>query len=192
MDESYTKSYLNGTLARWLPSDLRAPRLDCGACARPAKCCAFQPFVPNFLLGGWLSGEERLPEIKNVYFAPVGAIALPEYRAKHTGEAGIDMLCGFYDRGRCRLWKFRPAECSSYFCTEPRTSLRDQGFAAEMAVAQMALAELGLSGREIGEQVDLVNGGAVKNYPGPEMLIMYKKAWSWSQTLKPETVQSWI
>lgn len=186
--------------------NLRAPQLDCARCLKPAKCCAFQPFVPNFLLGAWLEKSESLLEIANVRFHPVGAVACPDYRARHEkvtaagGDPGVDLLCGFFDRERrtCSIWNFRPGECSTYFCddlrvSEDRQAIRDKSFALEMAVAQMALVELGFSAREIAEQVDLVNGASsAQIYPGPELLMMYKKAWKWSQGLSREMVKSWM
>ncbi len=169
---------------------------------KPAKCCAFQPFVPNFLLGAWLRDAVEVPVIANVYFTPAGAIALPSYRARHAevADPGTDLLCGFFNRETraCGLWSFRPGECSTFYCDdlqtgEPRQALRQKTFDVELAVTQMALVELGFSPREIGEQIDLVNGAeSNKIYPGPDLLIMYKKAWNWCQTLKPQTVMAWI
>jgi len=203
MNEVYSTSFLNTTLARWIqPPALRTPQLDCASCARPAKCCAFQPFVPNFLLGAWLAAAAELPEIPHVRFHPAGAVATLEYRAAHASvsEPGVDLLCGFFDREKrtCRLWAYRPGECSNYFCddlrlSEARQNLRQRTFDVEMAVTQMALVELGFSGRQIGEQIDIVNGvGEGSIYPGHELLMMYKRAWIWSQNLNPQTVQSWL
>ena len=139
-------------------------------------------------------------------FHPVGAVACPDYRARHErvtsvgGDPGVDLLCGFFDRETrgCSIWKFRPGECSTYFCddlrlSEDRQAIRSLSFDLEMAAAQMALVELGLSAREIAEQVDLVNGAAsAQNYSGSQLLLMYKKAWKWSQGLNREMVESWM
>lgn len=192
---------MNSTLARWVTTELREPVLDCLGCAKTTKCCAFQPFVPNFLVGGWLGFSADLPSIENIYFHPIGALPTPEYRMSFEAvkTPGEDLLCGFFDRKsrRCGLWEFRPSECGWYFCDDARLgnsrqNLRQRLFDTELAVAQMALAELGLSASEIGVQVDMVNGGTPKQlYPGPELLMMYKKAWNWSQTLSRETVESW-
>ncbi len=190
MKEPYTTSNLNATLERWLQPG-NALKRDCAGCAKSAKCCDFQPFVPIFLLGGWLVERNELPEIKNVYFAPIGAIASPAYRARFEEDGGVKQLCGFFSEGSCTIWRFRPSECSTYFCESERPKERDLGFAVETAVAQMALVELGLTAREIEVQVDLVNGAEPGIFSGPEMLMMYKKAWRWSQTLSAETIKSW-
>lgn len=203
MNEVYSNSFLNTTLARWSrPSGLRAPQLDCAGCAKPAKCCAFQPFVPNFLLGGWLENALVLPEIENVYFTPIGAVATPEYRARHvaSAEPGVELLCGFFDRTSrsCTMWNFRPGECSTYFCddarlSEEREDVRQKSFDLEVSIAQMALVELGFSPVEIGAQVDHVNGMGVSMITSsPELLMMYKKAWNWSKILTREMVESWM
>lgn len=206
INEVYSSSFLNSTLARWSrPVSLRAPQLDCAGCLKPAKCCAFQPFVPNFLIGAWLERSDALPGIANVHFHPVGAVACPDYRKRHEavtsagGEPGADFLCGFFDRERrsCSIWSVRPGECSTYFCddlrlSEDRQALRNLSFNLEMSVAQMALVELGFAPKEISEQVDLVNGASfAKIYPGQEILLMYKKSWEWSQGLSREMIESW-
>jgi Fe-S-cluster containining protein len=172
---------------------------------KPAKCCAFQPFVPNFLLGAWLENSAVLPEIANVQFHPVGAVPSPDYRNRHEavtssgGDPGVEFLCGFFDRERraCSIWSVRPGECSTYFCddlrfNENRQALRNLSFDLESNAAQMALVELGYTPKQISEQVDLVNGVcSVQIYPGQEILLMYKKAWKWSQGLSREMIESW-
>ena len=71
--------------------------------------------------------------------------------------------------------------------------LRSRTFAAESAVAQMALAELGFLAREIGRQVDCINGvDDGLEYSADALRIMYKNAWEWSQKLDLQTVNAWI
>lgn len=125
-----------------------------------------------------------------VFLAPIGAIPTLDYRRKYSG--GVKEACGFFADGRCSLWRYRPGECSTYFCEAERPVERDSSFAVELAVAQMALVEQGFSADEISAQIDLVNGVREREYSVPEMRIMYKKAWNWSQTLQPETVRAWI
>jgi hypothetical protein len=203
MEQSYTKSFLNTTLARWLATPLSVPDVDCRGCAKLTKCCAFQPFIPNFLLGGWLESLTVLPQHKSLCFQPLGAMPTPEYREKHrvagNKDQALDLLCSFYVDGRCSIWNFRPGECSTYFCdeamtSEPRQSLAKKSFAIEIAVAQMALVELGFAPKEISAQVDACNGQAEfsEKYPDAELILMYKRAWQWSKQLNADLVASWL
>lgn len=174
--------------------------MDCLNCGRTTKCCAFQPFVPNFLLGGWLDRSEWR-ENPHVHFLPIGAVATSAYRRLHaeTDSENLNLLCGFFNREsrECGIWKFRPGECSVYYCgpiSEEREELSRQAFAIESAVAQMALLEMGFSDREIAEQVGAVNGQWLpsKNFSVPELSLMYKRAWIWCQTLDSEIINSWM
>ncbi len=184
---------------------LAAPRVDCQGCNKLTKCCAFQPFVPNFLLGGFFQsqGAAELPKIKNLVFQPLGAIATLEYRARHDKvsdkENAEDLLCGFYKEGQCTIWNFRPGECSTYFCDEdmrsqPRQEISERAFRTEIAVAQMALLELGLSHVEIGRQVEACNTSQdfIEKFSDNELLFMYKKSWNWSQGLSAKQVLEWL
>lgn len=179
--------------------------MDCRGCQKLTKCCAFQPFVPNFLLGGLLENENRfsLAQHKNLSFQPLGAMATVNYRAQHLDtkdrESEVSLLCSFYKNGGCSIWNFRPGECSTYFCdsgmkTEPRQGLARKAFDVEVAVAQMALVELGFSPRQISSQVDACNGAGdlAQNYSDDRLISMYKQAWNWSKSLTSDQVQSWL
>lgn len=180
-----------------------APSLDCQGCQKLTKCCAFQPFIPNFLLGGYLKDAYNLPQISNVDFYPVGAVPSSSYRENHlkTQNHGVEFICGFFSKETrtCKIWNYRPGECSSYFCDDGGTSPKrkansEKSFTIEVAVAQMALAQLGFSPTEISAQVDAINGKGTEShkYPGADLLIMYKKAWDWSQTLDKNTIENWL
>ncbi|HMN69628.1 MAG TPA: hypothetical protein PKC28_13890 [Bdellovibrionales bacterium] len=177
-------------MRRWI-GEREAPVMDCAGCRRETKCCAFQPFVPNYLVGGWLETGGALSLRPHGFWNALGFVPSAVYRAVHgAGAPSVEMACGFYDRGRCSLWAFRPGECSAYFCDGvDRDELTSRLFAVEVAVAQMALVELGFTPAHIADEVDALNAGAARPAASPE--AFYKNAWSWSQSLTAAEIQSW-
>ena len=158
--------FFNSVLGRWArPAGSPAPSRDCGACARPLKCCDFQPFFANFLVGAWLEREglSELPRLAHGEWQPIGLVARREYRERRRETPAprtADLLCGFYRAGRCGVWEFRPGECASYFCESERPEIAARAFALEAGVAQMALAVQAYSPARIAAQVDWLNEGA--------------------------------
>lgn len=143
-----------------------------------------------------------LPKHKNLSFQPLGALATAKYRTSHLAakdrDLNLDLLCSFYKNGRCSIWEYRPGECSTYFCdsgmtSAPRQELARQSFSVEVAVAQMALVELGFTRVEISAQVDACNGKGdfAQNFSDADLISMYKQAWNWSKSLTAETIASW-
>jgi hypothetical protein len=178
----------------------RMPDLDCVNCAKPTKCCAFQPFIPNFLVGAWLESRKEgasagLPPVMNAYWHPIGLIPAAAYRESHARTEGQDPnhACSFFKNRACSIYAFRPAECRTYFC-EGDFYVREgqRAHDKEMALAQMALVECGLGAREIAAQVDVLSQGARENYTGSDLVFMYKKAWNWSRQISEQTVEQWI
>lgn len=219
-------SWLNRPLQMWFEAaQMRPfpllPKLDCKSCTRAQsalstqekerwenwKCCTFQPFVPNYLLGSMLE-TKSLPKNHSNQFAlsPLGLCPTAEYRTrfftKEDSERGEDLICAFYDkeRGICGNWKNRPSECSTYFCQDSsfyRARSRDL-FDWEMAVAQMALIEHGFSDQETGAMMswmDWNDEGRLKllwaHYLGKE-IEFYQSCWKWAQTLQARDVLSWL
>lgn len=177
--------------------------MDCSVCAKPTKCCAFQPYIPNFLIGGWLekTNAAELPKLKTAYWHPIGLIPGQKYKREHSqaAEPGASLSCAFFglDSRKCSLYEFRPSECRIYYCDDARDSLvrktfTQMAFDEEIAVAQMAMLEMDLTRREMSEQVDLVNQGAVADFAGRDLIFMYKKAWKWSQTVRPRDIKEWM
>lgn len=78
--------------------------------------------------------------------------------------------------------------------SESRQALAKKSFAIEIAVAQMALVELGFAPKEISAQVDACNGEAEfsEKYSDAELILMYKRAWQWSKQLNADLVASWF
>lgn len=179
------------------------PRLevDCGACAKALKCCDFQPFVANFLVGQILAKGENLPSLdpKKALYLPIGVVATNAFRTRHAEvvpeQRQADLACGFYDleSRKCKIWFARPGECSTYFCDSlPRTDLSQNSFEIEVAVAQMALVQQGFSRAEINFQVDAINGERDQTSSPAGLEHVYLTSWKWSQTLKAQDIQSWL
>ena len=116
-------------------------------------------------------------------------------------QRGEAHLCAFFDRGSraCKIWRFRPGECSTYFCTQDsqranRESTSLQFFALESGLAQMALAHLGFSRKAIGEQVDWLNAPPEKMVSLPQARAeeIYARSWAWARSQSPGQVQAWL
>lgn len=169
-------------LKRWVATDVQAqldfePQLDCGACSRfLGKCCAFQPFIPNFL------ATFRTPS-RNYFCAPIGLLATKDYQSRYFAtpmkERGRDLFCLNYSAGdgRCLIWEDRPAECASFFCESARgemgltkwRGLSEEWNQIEANVAQKAMWERGFEWSVISEQVDWIHN--------PPETIDLEKAW---------------
>ncbi|MBX3022281.1 MAG: hypothetical protein KF799_11465 [Bdellovibrionales bacterium] len=198
---------LNPILRKWLRESLAAETvdLDCLGCRKPNKCCDFQPFVANFLLGAILERGGEIPVSTNIIFQPLGLIPSGEFRARHAareeGRLGQEPLlrCSFLSvEGRCTIWQERPGECSTYLCTPPtasRMARSEEAFALETAVSQMALAYLGFSSDQIAGQIDFLNAPEHGWGPCPsqdEMFALYRRAWNWARELSSDEVRAWL
>jgi hypothetical protein len=190
---------LNPILARWLsPDSVETAVLDCSSCSRALKCCDFQPFVANFLLGAMLSAGRGLPEAgADFSYQPLGLVPSASFRARHAAtpefERGEDLLCAFYDRAsrQCAVWSARPGECSTYLCTPPseaRTRFSERSFAVETGLSQMALALQGFSPREISEQIDFLNTPEGGIEAAGDVFEIYRRSWVWAQGLSAKEV----
>jgi len=170
------------------------------------KCCTFQPYVSCVLAGAMLEeGLDPLSVLEDrAVLLPIGVVATREFRDRRDALAdnlrGESELCSYFDRHtrRCRVWKLRPAECSSHFCTEDRMGERDrlshQAFDMESALAQMALLHLGFSLTEMEEQLEWLNSPkpALVGLSRAHAEEIYRSAWSWLQGVPDQEVQSWL
>lgn len=204
---------LNPVLARWL--DLREGEvptdLDCVGCSRALaepqwasrwrdyKCCAFQPYVANFLCGAWLEAGIPLVERFDRYaLRPLGLIPLHAFRVKCDSvpdeQRTAEHLCSFYAEGRCSIWNFRPGECSTYFCTKRLGTASERAFQLESGLAQMALAHLGFSAREIAEEVDALNAppANLRSLTLTEAREIFLACWGFAKTQTRNDVASWL
>ncbi|HRK07329.1 MAG TPA: hypothetical protein PLZ57_06135 [Pseudobdellovibrionaceae bacterium] len=105
------------------------PRRDWGPFLPQVKCCAHQPYWPNYLLGAALhdangSGHSHLAVLlEQSELTPWGARPLPKRRTAEarSGQCGygqdLELACPMLTReGQCSAWRFRPATCSTYVC----------------------------------------------------------------------------
>jgi hypothetical protein len=129
-------------------SEPRATCDDCAMCAyiQPAakqdyyflsnvKCCGYHPVLPNYLVGAILADDDpNLNEVKENFLQRVIRSAITplgisptywvnlNYKLKKFGKHG-ELLCPYYlprDGGKCGIWKYRNATCSTFFCKHER------------------------------------------------------------------------
>ncbi|MDB5219871.1 MAG: hypothetical protein JWO86_7798 [Myxococcaceae bacterium] len=101
-----------------------------------AKCCTYHPNLPNYLVGAILAdtseelaeGRRRIREkiasrigVTPQFIAPPRKYNLLYSAARGHGFFGrsLPMMCPYFDKengGRCTVWKYREAVCSTYFC----------------------------------------------------------------------------
>lgn len=194
---------LNFILDPMIPGQkTQIPQLDCVGCAKPLKCCDFQPFVANFLIGAILEENANFLMDGPHLWQPLGLIPSHEFRAKHARtpafERGADLACQFFDLGAraCTIWRFRPGECSTYFCEgmdEELQKLSGDSFGLETALAQRALFEAGVEIDLVGAQIDLLNEpGPVQKYDEVELRRIYSECWRWARNLRADDVRQWL
>jgi Fe-S-cluster containining protein len=131
---------------REIPVETRATCEDCAMCSDVSgapselglksfhpdrKCCTYYPSLPNYLVGALLSSQD--PELaegrarvrarirQGDGISPRGVVmprkfaVLYENGAEFFGRTGT-LLCPYLDDGKCSIWKYREAVCSTYFC----------------------------------------------------------------------------
>lgn len=89
------------------------------------KCCTYYPFIPNYLVGGFVDH----PVLKQLlqdrrYVLPIGICPPPGYQEMFRNKKALDfgqrddLQCPFYqlEKGQCGVWQFRGHECSTFFC----------------------------------------------------------------------------
>jgi Fe-S-cluster containining protein len=216
-------SWLNSPLQMWVQNAVLwpvppAPSLDCHGCTRAnrakgviadrwrkRKCCTFQPFTPNFLLGAILE-TQKLPHFSQAVNSPLGLFPTSEYRRRysstHEDQRGENLLCAFFDKSNasCRVWQNRPSECAVYFCQETRF-FKDRSadlFDLENAIAQMALIHHGWTAKEVERLLGWMDwsdadqvGFCWKHYKDREQ-DFYHSCWHWAKALTLNEIYSWL
>ena len=102
------------------------------------KCCSYHPHLANFLIGGVLSDPDRslelgkyrvLEQIQNrIGVTPYGIIPGEAYQKRDKElksrkfwdrpKALLEsLLCPYYDKGNCTVWKYRENLCVTFFCS---------------------------------------------------------------------------
>lgn len=195
---------LNSILGRWQPDVIKAvPALDCQACMTKWKCCDFQPFWANFLIGAHIENHSDLDLIGPHHWQPIGLIPNHDFRQKHartpTDQRGEDLVCGFFNKAQreCQIWEVRPGECSNYFCEGMGPELQkasQDAFHMETVLAQRALIQLGFDFPQVGAQIDLLNepGGTFPKYSEAELVEIYRECWRWARNLEANEVREWL
>lgn len=194
---------LNSVLAGLMPQpSVAGPELNCSACTKVAKCCDFQPFLANFLIGALLDRNSAFELSGDHYWQPLGLIPNSKFRQRHAELGselrGSELQCNFFDIStrKCGIWELRPGECSTYFCEGAGVQHRNlsvQAFALETGLAQRALYEFGFSQNFVSAQVDVLNN-AVEPVAVPESELheIYRFCWSWARNLRGEDVRRWL
>lgn len=187
--------------ASWLPSvlldlDPIETKATCGTCAmapsrhrgkttyrEDLKCCTYQPWLPNFIVGALLKDERPSSQLgratilkkieKRQYALPIGVLPpIPyqmEFNHREKDEFGWreDWLCPYFDRGsqNCGIWRYRGSVCTSYYCKSDQKaagkrfwkSLESYISYLEMALAEEVLVHLDFSPRQVSEQIGYLN-----------------------------------
>lgn len=101
-----------------------------------AKCCTFHPSLPNYAVGAIFAdtsdemaeGRKRLRAkiAARIGVTPRGIVSPRKYNVLYNAALGAgffgrskQMLCPYFDEendGRCTVWQYREAVCSTYFC----------------------------------------------------------------------------
>lgn len=146
------------------------------------KCCTFEPYLPNFIVGALLVNESRFPEgaahirrkiERREYALPIGLVPSVKFQVQFNNRGPKDFgnreewLCPYYQKKTqgCGIWKFRGTVCSTYFCRFDAgaagerfwESLSNYLSYSEMAIMEDVLAELDFSPRQVSELLDYMN-----------------------------------
>jgi hypothetical protein len=171
------------------------------------KCCTFQPFLPNYVVGalleegsGWvkelIEGKIRQRE----YAMPMGLFVPVRYQVafNRRGETDFgnreEFLCPYFDHAgqRCGIWRHRGSVCTSYFCVSDRGEaglrfwelLGEYLHVCEMVLAQDCVVSMGLPPECIDGQLEYINcaTGTDEELASDSMSeVLFQNQWSeWS------------
>lgn len=146
------------------------------------KCCTFDPWVPNFMVGAMLEDpslsaaglqavREKMNSIEEC--SPLGLRASTKFQRRflrkdeHEFGNREDWLCPYYDRVQqnCGVWKYRGNVCVSFFCKSNSgarglafwSSLGDLLHLIELSVMEECLVQLDFSPRQLSELLPLID-----------------------------------
>jgi hypothetical protein len=179
-----------------LDFELRETKATCHACAMAPKeyradlkCCTFEPFLPNYLVGAALQSastfastlEVLREKIKERRLAlPIG-VAAPlrfqiEFNHRERGDFGNreEWLCPYYSKEtqNCGIWKHRGAVCTSYYCKSDAgakglrywKALENYIHYTEMALMEESMVMLGFSPRQVNACLEYLNRSEGKGW----------------------------
>lgn len=194
------KSILPNIYLKWFPNTLLNFKIEekkatCENCALSQgkspdkrsylpdlKCCTFQPFQTNYLLGQILNSPKtpmkvleriQLKMEQFEYVLPIGIVASISNQVQFVKRKSTDFgnrrdwLCPYYDvlKNNCGIWKSRSSVCTSFHCLssygaigfEFWDKLSDYISYIEMALMEEAMLKLDFTPNEISEQVGFLN-----------------------------------
>lgn len=146
------------------------------------KCCTFEPYLPNYLVGALFHHEKsnqlacnilRKKIEKRNYALPVGMLASVRYQVVFNQRKPEDFgnredwLCPYYNKenNNCNVWRNRGAVCTTFFCKSSHGKkglgfwgeLNDYLTYVEMALMEEALVNLDFSPRQISDCLEYFN-----------------------------------
>jgi hypothetical protein len=169
--------WIQEALGAALEPETKATCSECAMCAdwppvekfKPdVKCCSFIPSLPNFRVGAILADPDPALErgretvrarllggdgANPLFLEPPRAYALAYPRLSRDGFGGDrSLVCPHFSEGRCSIWRWREAVCSTYFCRYVRGGngravwrhARRLLVIAEAAVARACVLQAGL------------------------------------------------
>jgi hypothetical protein len=144
------------------------------------KCCTYLPFLPNFLVGmilrdgspemaeGRASVERRLAA--QIGVTPLGVDQVTKFQLlyRHSSASfgrSPSLRCPHYleDGGRCGIWRYRNAVCSTWYCKHDRgaadfrfwrQSLEPLLTNVDWALSRWCVLELGVGGTALERVLD--------------------------------------
>jgi Fe-S-cluster containining protein len=176
----------------FFPKELLTARIEetkatCSSCNWKAyqpdlKCCTFEPYLPNYLVGALLGSASTAPSAKAAlqkkmaarqYSLPIGMTASVKYQVRFNQRKPEDfgnqkdLLCPYYSRDtqNCGIWKYRGAVCTTFFCQSNYGQKGQQFWAqlndyltyVEMALMEDVLVHLDFSPRQLSDCLEYLN-----------------------------------
>lgn len=146
------------------------------------KCCTFDPWVPNFMVGAILEDPNVSPagvaavraKMKSIEeCSPLGLRASTQFQRRflrkdeHEFGNREDWLCPYFDRqnSNCGIWKYRGNVCVSFFCKSNAgarglmfwSEFGDFLHLLELSVMEECLVQLDFSPRQMSELLPLID-----------------------------------
>lgn len=162
------------------------------------KCCTYEPFLPNYLVGALFSDQTTPESTRNLlrekiskrkFALPVGMTAPVKYQLEYQQNRDEDFgvnpkwLCSYFDKtnNNCGIWRNRSAVCTSFFCVSDYGdkgkdfwgNLENYLVFVEMALVEEVMAHLDFSPRQVNECLDFVKRHEGKGWELSEMTIPY-------------------
>lgn len=170
------------------------------------KCCTFEPYLPNYLVGALLESSSTGPDAKRTFknkiskrkfSLPIGMTASVKYQVAFNHRKPQDFgnrrdwLCPYYSKkhNNCGVWKYRGAVCTTFYCKSDFgkrglkfwANLNDYLTYVEMALMEEVLVHLDFSPRQISDCLEFLNrkeGSRVELKSGVLPLARARKLWN--------------